>query len=88
MDRQTPSDSSALQRVLAYGAAGLVGLALVTIGVILAATAAGAGADHGFEKGAWPVIVNLPTVALPLGFVLIIVLLATNGARRSRQSRR
>lgn len=86
MDRQTPA--SPLQRTLAYGAVSLIGLALVTIGVILAATAAGAGADHGFEKGAWPVIVNLPIVALPLGFLLIIVLLAMSGARRSRESRR
>jgi len=88
MDRQTPTEASALQRVLAYGAMALIGFALVTIGVILAATAAGAGADHGFEKGAWPVIVNLPIVALPLGFLLIIVLLVMSGARRSRQGRR
>jgi hypothetical protein len=37
--------------------------------------------------GIWPVVTMLPLIGLPIGFVLIIVLLATSIVRRGRAAK-
>ncbi|MEO6827640.1 MAG: hypothetical protein ABI255_09705 [Microbacteriaceae bacterium] len=87
MTEQTPQLSSALQRALAYLAAGLVLLSLAAIVAVIIGTAAGVGPNDGFSQGIWPVLLVLPLIALPLGFVSIITLLIVSAVRRSRMNR-
>ncbi|WP_394552789.1 hypothetical protein ACDF64_00240 [Agromyces sp. MMS24-JH15] len=81
------SDTRA-ERVLAYMVAAIVGLSILAFLAIMIATLAGVGADDGFSQGVWPIILVLPLIGLPIGFVLLIVLLIVNGVRRSREGRR
>lgn len=85
MTQQTPPPASRLQRILAYIIAALVILSLVCIAAILIGTAAGQFAAQGSGQGIWPAVFLLPYGALPIAFVLIIVLLIVS-ARRNRAS--
>lgn len=84
---QTALPTSALQRALAYMAAGLVLLSVAAIVAVVVGTAAGVGPHDGFSRGAWPVVLVIPLIALPLGFLLIVALLIISTARRSRMNR-
>lgn len=77
-----------MQRTLAFVAAGLVILSIVCFFVLIIGTWLGAGPDQGSGKGVWPTVELLPLAALPLAFVLIIVLLVMNLVGRSRQNRK
>ncbi len=83
MTQQTPPPASRLQRILAYIIAALVIVSLVCIAAILIGTAAGQFAAQGSGKGLWPTVFLFPYAALPIAFVLIIVLLIVS-ARRNR----
>ena len=83
MTQQTPPPASRLQRILAYIIAALVILSLVCIAAILIGTWAGQFAQQGSGQGLWPTVFFFPLVALPIAFVLIIVLLIVS-ARRNR----
>jgi len=79
----TPVTVNRNERILAYMVASSIGLSLICIVVTLIGSLAGANK----ADGAWPVITILPTVGLPIGFILVIVLLVTTAVRRSRAAR-
>lgn len=81
---ETQTSTSHLQRTLAFVAAGLILLSLAAIVAAIVAAPLGAGADNGFSKGAWPLVLDTPVIALPLGFALIIALLVISAVHRSR----
>jgi len=83
----TSQPASRLQRTLAFTAAGLVIVSIVCFFVLMIGTWLGAGPAQGSGKGIWPTIELLPLAALPLAFVLIIVLLVVNLVSRSKQNR-
>ncbi|MDQ2689112.1 MAG: multidrug ABC transporter ATPase [Chloroflexota bacterium] len=73
-----------LDRILAYMALGLTALSIICFFSVILARPFGV---TDFSGGLWPTIVVLPLIALPLAFVLIIVLLIVNFVRRSRANR-
>ena len=75
-----------LERVLAYMVAGIVVLSLASFIALIAATGVGLQRDD-FAQGIWPAITILPLIGLPIGFVLIIVLLAVSAVRRGRAAK-
>ena len=87
MTQQTPPPASRLQRILSYIIAALVIVSLVCIAAILIGTAAGQFAAQGSGQGLWPTVFLFPLVALPIAFVLIIVLLIVTGRARSRAAK-
>lgn len=84
---ETPLPTSRLQRTLAFVAAGLVIASLAAIVAVIAATPLGVGEHDGFSKGPWPFILVLPGIALPIGFILIIILLVISAVRRGKVNR-
>lgn len=79
--------SSTLERALAYIIVGVVALSLTAFIAVITGTALGAADGDGFEQGLWPAIVITPLFALPIAFVLIIVLLVLAALRRRRATR-
>ena len=79
----TPVTVNRNERILAYMVATSIGLSLLCIVITLIGSLAAANK----AEGLWPVITILPTVGLPIGFILIIVLLVTTAIRRSRAAR-
>lgn len=77
---------SRLERILAIMIVAIVVLALVCFVAVIVATAAGVESD-GFSQGVWPAVFFVPYLGLPLAFLLIVVLLVSNGVRRSRAAR-
>lgn len=88
MSNQTPVTDHRAERVLAYMVAATIGISILAFLAVMIGTLAGVGADDGFSQGVWPVILVLPLIGLPLGFILLIALLILNGVRRARESRR
>ena len=71
------------QRSLMYMAGSILGLGVAAIIALLVGDAVAPDAvSH--AQGIWPVVAFIPNIALPLGFVLMIVLLAITFVRRSR----
>ncbi len=68
--------------------AGVVGLSILAFLSIIIGTAAGAGANDGFSKGVWPVVIWLPYFGLPLGVLLLVGLVVTSALRRGREARK
>ena len=68
--------------------ASVVGLSILAFVAVIIAMALGVGENDGFSRGIWPPIFILPLYGLPAGFVLIIALMVSVGARRSREARR
>lgn len=66
---------------------GLVAASVIAFVAIIVGTQLGAGADDGFSHGLWPTILMLPLFALPVAFVLLVVLLIRGVGRRSRLAR-
>lgn len=84
---ETPPGASRLERILAIMIVAIVALALVCFVAVIVATSAGVGANDGFSHGIWPAVFFVPYLGLPLAFVLIIVVLVSNGMRRSRAAK-
>lgn len=59
-------------------------LSVIAIIAVIAATALG---FRDFGSGVWPTVFLLPSIGLPLGFILIIVLLIMSAVRRGRAAR-
>lgn len=78
---------SRLERILAIMIVAIVVLALVCFVAVIVATSAGVGADDGFSHGIWPAVFFVPYLGLPLAFVLVVVVLVSNGMRRSRAAK-
>lgn len=75
-----------LDTVLAYTGAGLIVASIIALFAVLLAGAMGVESET-FASGFWLVLAFFPRIGLPLGFLLVLVLLLTNGIRRRRQSR-
>lgn len=82
MPADTPVSANRIERTLAFMVAGIVGISLLCIIAVLIGSAA--GAIDG--SGAWPVVLVLPGIGLPIGFVLLVVLLILSALRRRRES--
>ena len=67
--------------------AGVVGVSILAFLAVIIGTSTGVGANDGFSQGVWPFVITLPLFGLPIGFVLIIVLMVSNGVRRGREAR-
>lgn len=65
-------------------------MVITTIGLSILcflATILGSGIAHiDPTSGIWPMIIALPVIGLPIGFVLIIVLVVVNMRARSREA--
>jgi hypothetical protein len=88
VSNQTPVTDHRAERVLAYMVAATIGISILAFLAVMIGTLTGVGANDGFSQGVWPVILVLPLIGLPLGFILLIALLILNGVRRARESRR
>lgn len=88
MTDETPQPASRVQRTLAYIAAGLVILSIACFFVLIIGTWLGAGPDQGSGKGIWPTVELLPLGALPVAFVLVLIVLVVNMVGRSKQNRK
>ncbi|MCU1543413.1 MAG: hypothetical protein JWM50_1278 [Microbacteriaceae bacterium] len=64
--------------------AAAIGLSVLAIVAVIAGTGLGV---RDFDEGVWPTILVLPTVGLPIGFVLLIALIVMNAVRKSRAAR-
>jgi ABC-type antimicrobial peptide transport system permease subunit len=60
---------------------------LVCIAAILIGTAVGGFAQQGSGEGLWPAVFVFPLIALPIAFVLIIVLIVVVGRQRSKAAK-
>jgi uncharacterized membrane protein len=81
---KSPVNDNRNERILAYMLAAAIGLSVLAIVAIIAGTGFGV---RDFDEGVWPTIVVLPTIGLPIGFVLLIVLIVLSAARKSRAAR-
>jgi hypothetical protein len=79
-----PGIADRVQRVLAYMVASSIGLSLIAFFTVVIATATGV---RDFTTGVWPIVIVLPMVGLPIGFLLIIVVLVMTFIRRSRDAK-
>ena len=84
MTQQTPPPASRLQRVLSYIVAALVVASLVCIAAILIGSAVGAMPQQNTGQGLWPAVFLFMLIALPIAFVLLIVLIFLTARQRSR----
>jgi hypothetical protein len=64
--------------------AAAIGLSVLAIVAIIAGTGLGV---RDFDEGVWPTILVLPTIGLPLGFVLLVALIVMSAVRKSRAAR-
>ncbi|BDZ55716.1 hypothetical protein [Agromyces marinus] len=87
MSKQAPVTDHRVERILAFMVAATVGLSIASFLAVMIATLSGVGADDGFSNGIWPLVIMLPLIGLPIGFVLLVTLLIVNGVRRSRESK-
>lgn len=78
--------SNRVERSLAYMVASIIVLSLAAFIALIAGTGAGLSGDD-FAQGIWPMVVVLPLIGLPIGFVLIIVLLVVSAVRRGRAAK-
>lgn len=79
----TPVTNHRNERVLAFMVASCIGLAILAV----VALVIGSASNADFGTGIWPTVGLLPLVALPLAFILIIVLVIVSAIRRVRGSR-
>jgi hypothetical protein len=82
--QKNPVNVNRNERILAYMLAASIGASILAILAIIVATGAGV---RNFGEGVWPVVIMLPYVGLPIGFVLVITLLVVSGIRKSRAAR-
>jgi len=76
---KTEPTPSRLESILAFMAAGVIGLSLVTMLAALLIRL--------FNGSPWPLLTQIPLIGLPIGFVLILVLLFVSMRRRSRDNK-
>ena len=73
-----------IDRILAFMSLGLAAAAIICFFAVILARPAGV---TDFTEGIWPLIVVFPVIALPLAFILIVVLLIMSFVRRARANR-
>lgn len=77
---KSENDQNRLESVLAFMAAGVIGVSLLTMLAALLTRL--------FGGQPWAVLAQLPLIGLPFGFILIITLLVVSLRRRSRENPR
>jgi hypothetical protein len=82
--QKNPVNVNRNERIIAYMLASAIGASILSIIAIIAATGLGV---RNFGEGVWPVVIMLPYVGLPIGFLLVITLLVLSGIRKSRAAR-
>jgi len=80
MTKSKPSGPSRLETVLAYMGAGIIGLSLVSIVITLVRSFFG-------ETTNLALFAQIPLIALPIGFVLVLVLLFLSVRRKGRENK-
>jgi uncharacterized membrane protein len=83
--KETPVTIHRNERVLAVMIAAIVGLSILAFLAVIIATASGLKGNE-FTGGFWQVVALLPSVGLPLGFLMIIVLIILSARRRGRET--
>jgi FtsH-binding integral membrane protein len=73
-----------IDRILTFMALGLVVLSVASLVAVLLAPTLGV---TDYDVGIWPVAIILPLLALPIGFILIVVVLIMSFVRRARANR-
>ena len=73
-----------VDRFLAFAALGLAATAIVCFFAVIIARPAGV---TDFTEGIWPLVFLFPAIALPLAFLMIVVLLIMSFVRRARANR-
>lgn len=87
MPNETGSESSVFDRAVAYIIVVLVVLSVASFVAVIIGTQSGVGENDGFSHGIWPAVLIFPLFALPVAFLLLVVLLVRGVSRRSRLSR-
>lgn len=82
--KEPPVTIHRIERVLAFMIAGIIGLSIVAIFVVLIGT--GAGFRQTGSAAVWQALTLLPFIGLMVGFLLIIALLIVGARRRSRET--
>jgi len=80
MTKSKPSGPSRLETVLAYMGAGIIGLSLLYIVITLVRSFFG-------ETTNLALFAQIPLIALPIGFVLVLVLLFLSVRRKGRENK-
>lgn len=81
-----PISEHRAERILAVMFAAIVGLSIVCFFAVMIGTVSGVSRQE-MGEGIWPVVTILPLIALPIAFLLLIVLLIMSSMRRSREAR-
>lgn len=84
MAQDTPISDNRGERILAFMVASAVALSIIAFLSIIIGTAAGV---RNFGEGAWPVVIFLPQIGLPLGLILMIALIVMSWRRRGRDAK-
>jgi TRAP-type C4-dicarboxylate transport system permease small subunit len=73
-----------IDRILAFVSLGLAIVAILCFFAVILARPLGV---TDFTQGLWPTILVFPLIALPIAFILIVVLLIMSFVRRARANR-
>lgn len=84
IEPSAPADVNRTERVLIFMIAAIVALSILSFFATLIGTAAGV---TDFGVGAWPVVLVLPLIGLPIAFVMFIAFIVISAVRRSRENR-
>jgi TRAP-type C4-dicarboxylate transport system permease small subunit len=80
MTKSKPPGPSRLETVLAYTGVGIIGLSLLSIVITLIRSFFG-------ETTNLALFAQIPLIALPIGFVLVLVLLLLSVIRKGRENK-
>ncbi|GAA1316566.1 hypothetical protein ACFSWE_15055 [Leucobacter albus] len=81
MSTEDTSNPSLFERILAFATVSII---VVALGSFFATLIVGMNDRQAVAEGFWPVVYGISLFALPVGFVLLIVLLVVAQRRRSR----
>ena len=73
-----------IDRILAFVSLGLAIVAILCFFAVILARPLGV---TDFTQGLWPTVLVFPLIALPIAFILIVVLLVMSFVRRARANR-
>ncbi|KIP51830.1 hypothetical protein [Leucobacter komagatae] len=84
MSTEDISTPSLFERILAYATVTII---VIALGSFFATLIVGMNDRQAVAEGLWPVVYGISLLALPVGFVLLVVLLVVAQRRRSRAVR-
>lgn len=84
MSTEDSSKPSLFERILAYATITII---VVALGSFFATLIVGMANREAVAEGLWPVVYGISLFALPIGFVLLVLLLVVAQMRRSRDAR-